>query len=126
MIRDYHEGHGRARTSTRLWAGEVTGLYNMVLMGYNTTLALSYQHAGQAAGILPEWRYQGDVSVELFRNTTLTFEYRHDRDFDERHRETFCEGINDFAACEAGTTADVCFGTSRNANQAALRLSVVF
>lgn len=125
-------------SNSRIWAGEVTGLYNSVVWGYNTTFGLSYQLAGQAEGVLPERRYQGNVSVELLHNLLLTAEYRHDSDFSGRHSDnvnaraarnasesceegTFCDGINQLT--DGG---DLCFGTNRNSNQFALRLTAVF
>ncbi len=160
MVRDDHHGEGEGHalhndegddhhhhheSNSRIWAGEVTGLYNSVVWGYNTTFGLSYQLAGQAEGILPERRYQGDISVELLHNLLLTLEYRHDIDFggihdahhhrgrdgndhDEHHdREqgTFCDGINGFTR-DGHERNDICFGTNRNSNQLALRLTAVF
>ena len=76
---------------------------------------------------MPKWRYQGDVSVELFHNTSLTFEFRHDQDYEKVADDSFCNYLNETAS-GYGKNHDnqVCGGSGHSANQATLRLGVVF
>lgn len=114
-------------TSTRLWAADISGVYHGQYLGYNTSMEMSYQFSGQANGVLPKWRYQGDISVDLSRNTTLTLEYRHDRDYQRTFDDGFCGFVN--ATCSGGSEesdGQVCGGTGKSANQATLRLAAQF
>lgn len=52
--------------------------------GRATTFAIGYQGTDEALALeLPEERYIGTVSLELFTNTNLAFEYFHDEDYDK-------------------------------------------
>lgn len=120
-----HYENQTSQSDTRVWAADVAGTYHTSVCGYNTAVSLSYQFSRQTAGIMPKWRYQGDVSVEIFHNTNLTFEYRHDRDYEKGSDDNFCNYIN---YLETGEDYDnvVCGGTGHTSNQATLRLGVVF
>ncbi|MDA3969741.1 MAG: LbtU family siderophore porin [Desulfobulbaceae bacterium] len=57
--------------------------YGMEIANRTTTFALGYQATDEALGLgLPESRYIGAVSVELFTNTALALEYFYDEDYD--------------------------------------------
>lgn len=127
MIRDPHSKHEYV-TGTRIWAADLTGVYNNNCYGYNTAWSCSYQWSRQGGGVLPKWRLQGDVTAEIFRNTSLTFEYTHNCDYDYNSCDGFCDYIN-YSATGGEKGRDsypVCAGTGHNYNQASLRLGVVF
>lgn len=102
----------------RLSALDLTATYNSCFFGYNTGFSLSYQQSFNAFPFLPEWRLQGDVGVNIFPNTTLTAEYRYDKDY----------GSDDnFAFGSTGDGRIVGFnGLGRSTSTAAIRLGVVF
>jgi len=116
-----HETNGEG-TNTRAWAGDITGTYFFNLWGFDSNLDLSYQRSGQAGGVMPEWRFQGDVNVIILPHTTVTVMYQHNRDYD-KHEDSFCHFINEFSG---GASGQVCGGTDRSSNTAAIRLGVVF
>ena len=113
-------------TDTRIWAADLTGSYGLGVWGYNTVLALSYQFSRQSGGIMPKWRYQGDYSVELFHNTSLTFEYRHDQAYDKNTDDNFSNFINYTASGQTSVDNVISGGTGHASNQATLRLGVAF
>ena len=54
------------------------------IAGKETVFALGYQGTDEALALeLPEERYMAAVSVGIIANTCLTFEYLHDKDYDE-------------------------------------------
>ena len=118
-------GANQNLTDTRIWAADVSGTYQCETWGYNTALAMSYQFSRQAGGVMPKWRYQGDVSVELFHNTNLTFEFRHDQDYEKVADDRFSDFLNS-VSCAGNVDNQVTGGTGHSANQATLRLGVVF
>lgn len=63
----------------------IEAAYTTELFGSRaTTFAIGYQGTDEALTLeLPEKRYVGTMSLELFANTNLAFEYFHDADYDE-------------------------------------------
>jgi len=56
--------------------------YSFPLMGKATTLALGYQGTDEAVAMeLPAERYSGSLTMEVYRNTTLAFEYALEEDY---------------------------------------------
>jgi hypothetical protein len=96
-------------------AGDVTGSYNTNVWGYDTGFSLGYQRSGEAShALLPRYRYQGDISVNVLPHTTVGLEYHYDRDY----------GHVGFAPADA---VSIRGGRSGNSSStAALRLGVAF
>lgn len=74
------KGDGAEPEAFMIEAAYTTELFS----GRATTFALGYQSTDEAVALgLPEERYIGTVSLELFTNTNLGFEYSHDEDYSE-------------------------------------------
>lgn len=74
------KGDGAEPESFMIEAAYTTELFG----GRATTFAIGYQGTDEALALeLPEERYIGTVSLELFANTNLALEYFHDEDYDE-------------------------------------------
>jgi len=57
--------------------------YGMNLFGRDATIALAYQETDEALALsLPESVYLFTVSVDVFDNTSLSFEWRHENEYD--------------------------------------------
>ena len=70
---------GAQPTAWQLEAG-----YTFELGGKEAVLAVGYQETGEALALeLPETRLMGAFGIEIYDNTTLSFEYAHDEDYDE-------------------------------------------
>lgn len=105
-------------SKTEIAAFDITGTYNTCFFGYNTGFAISYQKSWDAFPFLPEWRLQGDIGFNIFPNTTLTFEYRYDKNY----------GSDDviFVGTNGAGTTFVANGLDTSTSTAAIRLGVVF
>lgn len=121
----HHDSEDRSY-ATRLWATDITGTYCFGLAGYHNVLALSYQFSRQAGGILPKNRYQGDWTVQMYRNTYLTFEYRYDQDYDAYTTDNFSYFLNYVGSNGRNLDHGISGGTDHSSNQVTLRLGVVF
>lgn len=67
---------------SRVQAGGLTGTYFTNVWGYNTGFSLGYQRSWEAQkALLPKWRYQGDISVNVLPHTVLALEYHYDRGY---------------------------------------------
>ena len=71
------DGDGAEPSAWNLEAG-----YNFALMGKDSTIAIAYQETDEALALeLPEQRLSLALSVGIFDNTALTFEYAHDDNY---------------------------------------------
>jgi len=58
------------------------GAYTREIKGKETTFAVGYQKTNEALALeLPEERILGSIGVEVWENTSLALEYRHDEDY---------------------------------------------
>ncbi|MBF0107839.1 MAG: LbtU family siderophore porin [Magnetococcales bacterium] len=88
--------------------------YGWIWMGYGGMVAVGYQQTGEAGGLLmPQRRLRGGVSVVLFPNTNLSFEWAHDQDYK----------VSDSSSVEGGP---VRAGTDETSNSATMQLAVGF
>lgn len=66
-------------------AWNIEGSYTFDLMSTETTFALGYQGTKEAVGLeLPRHRYLAGLKFGIFKYTTLSFEYLHDKDYSEK------------------------------------------
>ncbi len=129
--RNNRPAHHHHDNDTRAKAGDLTGTYFTNLVGYNTGFSLGYQRSWDAERILlPRWRYQGDICVNVLPHTTLAFEYHYDRDYgsSNHHRDGFAPVADEaaFRQSEGGDEHHHHHDNHRNNSTAAVRLGVVF
>ena len=104
-------GGNKARPSA--WNAELGYTFNVG--SREATVAAAYQRSKEALGLgIPKKTILGGVSVGLFENTSLAFEWKQDTDY----------GTSDGARIN-GAAADT-MGTGKNRETATLRLSVGF
>ncbi len=114
---------------TRAQAGELTGTYFTNLWGYNTGFSLGYQRSWEAERVLlPRWRYQGDICVNVLPHTTLALEYHYDRDYGNggHRREGFAPVADETVLRQESEGNHHHHDNHRNNSTAAIRLGVVF
>ncbi|HID46745.1 MAG TPA: LbtU family siderophore porin [Chromatiaceae bacterium] len=88
--------------------------YNFSIGGMESTLAIGYQGTEEALGLgLPERRVIAALSMGVYENTTLAFEYAHDTDYDNSDSSINADG--------AGIT-----GTDKHADTLTMQLAVEF
>lgn len=68
-------------SDTQIWAGDIGGTYGFRTLNHNSNVGVSYQSSGEAAGLLPKWRIQGDYAVNLMKHTMLTLLAQYNRDY---------------------------------------------
>lgn len=91
VIGEYLGSGDAFQTAELAWDGEgaepqawnIEAAYTLDLGGKETTFALGYQGTDQALGLeLPESRILAAVSVGVMKDTSLSFEWAHDTDYD--------------------------------------------
>ncbi|MBF0453590.1 MAG: LbtU family siderophore porin [Magnetococcales bacterium] len=101
----------KARPSA--WTAEIG--YTFMMAEKETTIAVGYQESDEALGLgLPEKTILGGISVGIFENTTLAFEWKHDKDY----------GTSDSTRVDNAAAATT--GTGKKKDMATLKLTVDF
>lgn len=127
--RNNRQGGRHHENETRTQAGELTGTYFTNLWGYNTGFSLGYQRSWEAERVLlPRWRYQGDICVNVLPHTTLAFEYHYDRDYGSngRRRDGIAPVADETVLRQEEGNNHHHRDNHRNNSTAAIRLGVVF
>lgn len=66
----------------RPWAADVTGGYGFNCWGKSQNIYVGYQTSGNAVNLLiPKSRWIAGYGIDVVRNTTLSAEYGHDKDY---------------------------------------------
>ena len=101
-----------AGTEPRAW--NIEAGYNFNIANMESTVAVGYQGSDEALGLgLPERRTIAALSMEVYENTTLSFEYAHDSDYDTSESSIDGEG-------------EVVKGTDKSADTLTMKLAVEF
>lgn len=93
---------------TRAWASDLEGCYSFNTFGHQSKLTAGYQRTSHLDSWLPEKRWVGNYTYNLWPNTDIELQYWHDIDYD----------IN--------SNVGVATGTGRAVNVATIRLGVEF